>query len=131
MSNLFLAYYIPGDPRVSTTKFNPFGPAVWPAIRNIYINKCVVFLYRLADESGVTRVNNIFFNLREKNFKFFFSLLHPRPPKSVHNKIQPIRSGRLAGYRQHIFIRMSYFIIKKKGVKTFLICYCVKMWMVQ
>ena len=31
-------------------------PAVWPAIRNIYINKCLVFLYRLADESGVTRV---------------------------------------------------------------------------
>ena len=31
-------------------------PAVWPAIRNIYINKCLVFLYRLADESWVTSV---------------------------------------------------------------------------
>ena len=34
---------------------------------------------------------------------------HPRPPLSVHKKIQPNRSSRLAGYRQHI--QMSCFII--------------------
>ena len=28
-------------------KFSPIGPALWPAIRNIYIYECLVLLYRL------------------------------------------------------------------------------------
>ena len=38
-----------GHPWVSTKNFSPIGPAVWPAIRNIYIYiyNCLVLLYRL------------------------------------------------------------------------------------
>ena len=44
---------------------------------------------------------------REKNH--FFNLKHP--PATHECKFQPIRSSRLAGYRQHIYIRMFCFII--------------------
>ena len=37
MKKNILAYDTPGNPRVFTKKFSPIGPAVWPAIRNIYI----------------------------------------------------------------------------------------------
>ena len=46
------------------------------------------------------------------NVKFFSPYNTPRPPLSVHKKFQPNRSSRLAGYMQHIYIRMSCFIIK-------------------
>ena len=51
----------------------------------------------LAEGPGVAVENKIW-----KNFWFFFSLRHPRPPMSVHKKIQPNRSSGLAGYREHI-----------------------------
>jgi len=38
-----LAYNTPRHPWVSTKNFSPIGPAVWPAIRNIYTN--VSFYY--------------------------------------------------------------------------------------
>ena len=50
-------------------------------------------------------------NLKQKNFEFFLAYVKPRPPLSVHKKNQPILSSRLAGYRQHIYLRMSCFII--------------------
>ena len=33
----------------------------------------------------------------------FLAYVTPRPPLSVHKKIQPNRSSRLAGYREHIY----------------------------
>ena len=33
---------------------------------------------------------------------------------SVHKKIQPIRSSRLAGYRQHIYMNVLFYYIDKK-----------------
>ena len=45
ISNFFLAYDTPGHPWVSTKKFSPLDPAVWPAIRNIYIYTNVLFYY--------------------------------------------------------------------------------------
>ena len=34
----------------------------------------------------------------------------PRPPLSVHTKFQPNRSSRLAGYREHIYECLVYYI---------------------
>ena len=48
---------------------------------------------------------------RGKKFVFFVAYNTPRPPVSVHKKFQPNRFRRLAGYMQHIHIRMSCFII--------------------
>ena len=52
----------------------------------------------------------------KKYISIFLAFNIPRPPRSVHKKFQPIRSSRLAGYRQHIYIyiytRMSCFIIQ-------------------
>ena len=31
---------------VEKKNFSPFGPAVWPAIRNIFVYECLVLLYR-------------------------------------------------------------------------------------
>ena len=45
---------------------------------------------------------------KQKN-SIFLASNTPRQPLSVHKKFQPIRSSRLAGYRQHIW--MSCFII--------------------
>ena len=45
----------PDYPLVSTKKFNPFDPAVWPAIGNIYTN--VLFYY----------IDRIYFLLRYKS----------------------------------------------------------------
>ena len=42
-----------------------------------------------------------------KNFRFFQPMT--QSPMSVHKQIQPNRSSRLAGYTQHIYIRMSCF----------------------
>ena len=33
-------------PKVSTKKFSPIGPAVWPAVGNKYIYECLVLFYR-------------------------------------------------------------------------------------
>jgi len=44
-----------------------------------------------------------------KNFEFFFAYNTTR--QSPQKNFSPIRSSRLAGYRQHIYICMSYFII--------------------
>ena len=49
-------------------------------------------------------------NLKIK-FQTFLAYNTPWPPMSAHKKIQPNRSSRLAGYTQHIYIRMSCFII--------------------
>ena len=35
---IFSTYNTPGHPWVSTKNFSPIGPAVWPAVRNIYMN---------------------------------------------------------------------------------------------
>ena len=51
---------------------------------------------------------------------FILAYITPRPPMSVHNKFQPIRSSRLAGYRQHIYIRLSCFIIEDVNCEMFL-----------
>jgi len=46
------------------------------------------------------------------NFDFFSLNYTPRPPMSVHKKIQPNRTSRLADYTQHIYIyEKSKFII--------------------
>ena len=42
-------------------------------------------------------------NLKKNIFDFFLAYVTPRPPLSVHNKFQPNRSSRLAGYREHIY----------------------------
>ena len=34
----FLTFVTPGTPLGSLKKFNPFGPTVWQAIGNIYMN---------------------------------------------------------------------------------------------
>ena len=39
----------------------------------------------------------------KKNLEFFLAYVTPRSPLSVHKKIQPNRSSRLAGYRKHIY----------------------------
>ena len=39
----------------------------------------------------------------KKNSNCFLAYDTPRPPMSVNKKIQPSRSSRLAGYRQHIY----------------------------
>ena len=41
---LFLAYNTPGHLLVSTQKFRSIGPAVWPAICNIYMNVLFYFV---------------------------------------------------------------------------------------
>ena len=48
--------------------------------------------------------------LKKEKFDFLVYVT-PRQPMSVHKKCQSIRSSRLAGYTQHIYIRMSCFII--------------------
>ena len=44
--------------------------------------------------------------LYRKHFLFFLAYNPPRPPMSVHSKFQFIRSSRLAGYWQHIYIKI-------------------------
>ena len=39
-----------------------------------------------------------------KNLNLFFCLCHPQAPHEWPQKIQPIRSSHLAGYREHIYI---------------------------
>ena len=63
-------------------------------------------------------------NFRKKKFWTFFfwiflAYITPWPPLSVHKKCQPNRSSRLAGYRQHIYIRMSCLIYKKRRASGF------------
>jgi len=53
----------------------------------------------LAEGPGVARGKNI---LKKNRISLAFNT--PRPPMSVHKKIQPNRSSHLAGYRQHIYI---------------------------
>ena len=50
-------------------------------------------------------------NFEKKNLKkifsnFFLAYVTPRPPLSVHEKFQPNRSSRLAGFREHIYERL-------------------------
>jgi len=45
----FLANDTPGHPLVSTKKFRPFGPAVWPTYKE-RIYECLVLLYRIIAE---------------------------------------------------------------------------------
>jgi len=49
---------------------------------------------------------NIFFE--NKVLNFFLTFTTRRPPLSVHKKIQPNRSSRLAGYRQHIYMNVLF-----------------------
>ena len=59
-------------------------------------------------------LNVKFKNLNINRYTLAVGPAVPRGKKirmSVHKKFQPIRSSRLAGYRQHIYIRMSCFII--------------------
>ena len=42
----FLTYNTPGHPCVSTKKNQQKNQAVWPAVGNIYIYKCLLLLYR-------------------------------------------------------------------------------------
>ena len=53
----------------------------------------------LAEGPGVAHGKK---NLKKK-FRIFLAYVTPRPPLSVHNKFQPNRSSRLAGYREHIY----------------------------
>ena len=69
-----------------------------------------MYLYnQLAEGPGVARGKKVFKkNFRkkknlEKKVVFFLAYITHRPPMSVHNKIQPNRSSRLAGYREHIY----------------------------
>ena len=55
--------------------------------------------YLLAEGPNVSR--EIFFFL---SFEFFIAFNTPRPPLSVHKKVQSNRSSCLAGYGQHIYI---------------------------
>ena len=47
------------------------------------------------------------FIIRFINFINFLAYNTNRPPMSVHKKFQPNRSSRLAGYREHIYIRIT------------------------
>ena len=101
--SIFLAFNTPGYPWVSTKKFSPIGPAVWPAIRNIYMNILFYYIdYLLAEGSGVARgEKNWKIKIWKKNWKKCRNLLAynaPRLPMSVHKKYKPNRSSRLAGY---------------------------------
>jgi len=51
----------------------------------------IIFYYLLAEGPGVARGK-----------KRFFSPCHPKATLSVLKKFKPIRSSRLAGYREHI-----------------------------
>ena len=56
--------------------------------------------------------NEYFLRIFYHNIKIisnFFSLKHPRQPMSVHKNVQPIRSSRLAGYRQHVYINVLFY----------------------
>ena len=68
---------------------------------------------RLGEGPGVNREKKLKKNIFKK-ISFFIAFNTPRPPLSVQKKFQPNRSSRLAGYWQHIFIRMSCLIIKNK-----------------
>ena len=61
-----------------------------------------------AEGPGVARgfFKNIFLKI-----SIFLAYDTPRPPVSIHTKCQPNRCRRLAGYTQHIYIRMSCFIM--------------------
>ena len=48
--------------------------------------------------------------MNKNNFRFFQPDI-PRPPMSVHKKIQPNRSSRLAGYTQHIYTNVLFYYI--------------------
>ena len=56
--------------------------------------------------------------LKKKIFNFFLAYIPPRPPMSVHKKIQPNRSSRLAGYREHIYecLVLLYRLAGEPGV---------------
>ena len=58
---------------------------------------------KLAEGPGVTRGKK---NFEKKFFEICLAYVTPRPPMSVHKKIQPNRSSRLAGYREHIYERL-------------------------
>ena len=92
----------PGHPWVSTKNFSPIGPAVWPTIGNIYTNVLFYYIRLLAEGPGVARGKKNF-KIKKKISNVFLAYVTPRPPMSVHKKIQPNRSSRLAGYREHIY----------------------------
>ena len=62
-------------------------------------------LEQLAEGPGVARGEKNFEKkiLNKKN-EFLVALKTPRPPLSFHKKCQLIRSSRLVGYRQHIYL---------------------------
>ena len=61
-----------------------------------------------AEGSSVAR--GFFLNISKKKF-VFLAYDTPRPPMSIHKKFQPNPCRRLAGYTQHLYLRMSCFII--------------------
>ena len=112
----------PGYPWVSLKNVSQFGPAsTWPAIANyiythtpihIFIYKMRAFLYTSWTSPALPV---------EKKIRTFSAFDTPGHPWVSTKKIQPIRSSRLAGYTQHIYIRMSGFIIKiLRDIKLFL-----------
>ena len=48
----------------------------------------------------------------EKKLELFFAYFILRLPMSVHSKLQPIRSSRLTGYRQHIYMNVLFYYIE-------------------
>ena len=48
-------------------------------------------------------------------FRFFLAYVTPRSPLSVHNKFQPNRSSRLAGYREHIYECLVLYRLLAEG----------------
>ena len=57
----------------------------------------------LAEGPGVSREKKCFFKKIEKINRFFIAFNTPRPPMSVHKKIQSNWSCRLAVYTQYIY----------------------------
>ena len=66
----------------------------------------------LAEGSGVARGKNNEKKCSEKMILDFFSLKHPPPPMSVLKSFGTFGPAVWpAGYRQHMYLRMSCFII--------------------
>ena len=67
------------------------------------------FTSKLAEEPGIAFL--IWKKIEKKIFFIFLAYNNtPQPPMSVHKKVQPNRSSRLAGYRQHKYIYIYIYM---------------------
>ena len=59
----------------------------------------------------------------KKKFEICLAFNTPRPPMSVHKKIQLNRSSSLAGYEQHIYKYMNVLFLKEESIPNINLCF--------